>query len=422
MSVTTHSNAWSVWMEAELDRAPDADPSQPGLVEVAEAQALVRPRWRPSRLVHVRNVAAAGLIVLVAAAYGFLRPQTPPKVGEPAPTSTPAAPGIVVIPSQKFDLPDPMFVTADGQYHAYFSTAFLDRSHANVPELIGADGQWGREIDAFPRLPAWARDAHHHGQVWAPYVERIHGQWLMYFAATLNRTGPRIHCLGVARSVSASGPFVAVGADPLECQSGQGGDIDVQPFEDPSGPNGARHPWYVVWKSDNNNLKPIRPNLIWSAPLADDGLSLAGAPQVIFRSDLAWQAPILEAPQMVRSPSGELWLFYSAGQGFYTAPYSIGVASCPGPIGPCHDVSDGPLVASNDQGAGPGEETVFVAPDGSYWLLYNPWHTGLPFELMRPAEGVRIGWNAQGPYVAEAGAFPSPAAPRKHPTHATSVR
>jgi hypothetical protein len=88
----------------------------------------------------------------------------------------------------------------------------------------------------------------------------------------------------------------------------------------------------------------------------------------------------------------------------------MGVAECPGPLGPCQDGGAGPLVTSNKQGAGPGEETVFVAPDHSYWLLYNPWHTGLPFMLFRPAEGIRIGWNSRGPYVAEAGRFPPPTA------------
>jgi hypothetical protein len=301
-----------------------------------------------------------------------------------------------------------MMVTENGRYYAYFSTAFLDSSHANVPEMVGSPGHWGPEVDALPRMPAWARDAHHGGKVWAPYVIRIGGNWLMYFSAVLKQPGRVFHCLGVARAASAAGPFRSIGDQPLECQLGQGGDIDVQPYEDSSGPGGAHHPWYLVWKSDNNSQSQVRPTLIWSAPLANDGLSVTGKPTVIFAPDEAWQLPVLEAPQMVHSPFGGEWLFYSAGRGFFTGHYAIGVAKCSGPLGLCHDLGTGPLVSTNAQGSGPGEETVFIAPDHSYWLLYNPWHTGILAGLLRPAEGVRIGWTPEGPYIAEAGTFPDP--------------
>ena len=377
MSVTAQSNEWPAWVGGTVDGAEFG----PAVDE------LVVRSWPDSDRIVLSEL---------------------PVARQPARTTTPAAPGTVVIPPQNFDLPDPMMVTAGGEYYAYFSTAFLDASHANVPELVGSPGHWGAEVDALPRLPAWARDARQGGKVWAPYVSEINGHWLMYFAAVLKRPGRIFHCLGVARAASAAGPFVPVGTQPLECQLSQGGDIDVQPYQDPSGPGGSRHPWYLLWKSDNNSLTPIRPTLIWSAPLANDGVTVTGAPAVIFAPDEAWQLPVLEAPQMVRSPYGGEWLFYSAGQGFFTGKYAIGVAKCSGPLGLCHDLSSEPLVQTNAQGEGPGEETVFVAPDRSYWLLYNPWHTGILDALMRPAEGVRIGWTPQGPYVAQAGVFPDP--------------
>jgi hypothetical protein len=363
--------------------------------------------------------AVGGLLGLaaVAAAAALTFPTTavssPPT--PPAATPTPQAPGIAVVDNQNFDLPDPMFVTAGGRYHVFFSTAFGDASLANIPEEAGSPGHWRPERDALPILPGWARPAAAGGRTWDPYVQKIHGSYLLYFAAQLRRVPRSTHCLGVARSASPDGPFVPVGDRPVVCQPSEGGEIDVQPFYDPAGPQGADHPWYLLWKSDGNNLLPHQPTAIWSAPLSNDGLRITGAARVIFRGDQPWERPVLEAPQIVRSPDGRVWLFFSAGQGFYTPDYAIGVARCDGPLGGCHTYGSGPLVASNTQGDGPGEQTVFVGPDRSYWLVYNPWHTGLPYMLYRPAEAVRIGWDKMGPYVAEAGRFPSPVAPTGPP-------
>ena len=253
------------------------------------------------------------------------------------------------------------------------------------------------------------------GKTWDPYVVRIGGAYLLYFAGELDQPGRKTHCLGVARSSDPDGPFVPLPGPPLVCQRDQGGDIDVQAFLDPAGPNGRSHPWYLIWKSDGNNLRPTPiPAAIWAAPLADDGTALAGPGRIIFQGELPWQQPIVEAPQMVRSPDGRTWLFFSAGR-FFSDEYSIGVALCQGPLGGCRHAGDSPLVSTNLQGGGPGEETVFVAPDRTYWLLYNPWHTGLAFMLFRPAEGVRLGWGPDGPYVAEAGVFPPLHQPAGHP-------
>lgn len=362
-----------------------------------------RTRWAG------RIALRAAAVVVLAAGTLFLASGTAgSSVAQPPPTSTPQAPGIAVIAQQPIDLPDPMMVAAGGRYHVYLSTAFGDTSQSNVPELVGTPGRWGRPFDAMPAVPSWAEPARSGGKVWDPFVQKVGKRYLLYFSAVLRWAGPTTHCLGVAASADARGPFVPVAGPPIVCQPDQGGDIDVQPFHDTGGPDGPDHPWYLIWKSDNNNLRPIRPTLIWAAPLSNDGLTLTGTARVIYRADLPWQKPVLEAPQMVSAPDGSTWLFYSAGTGFATPGYAMGVAACDGPLGGCHDYGTRPLVATNDQGAGPGEETVFIAPDGSYWLLYNPWHTGLPFMLFRPAEGVRIGWDVNGPYVGQAGVFPSP--------------
>jgi hypothetical protein len=357
-------------------------------------------------------VVAAAAVLLVSVLIG--RSDTIRGASPPPPSATPQAPGLAIAQSATFDLPDPMLLTVGSTYHLYLTTAFGDQTGKNVPELIGKPGHWGQAVEALPKVPTWARPGK--DDIWDPNVEKIGAGYVMYFSArlahpsaqdvALNLDGP--HCLGVARSANATGPFVPVGNRPIICQPTEGGDIDVQPVVFPNGPDGPQHPRYLVWKSDNNNLRHPTVTAIWSAPLSDDGLKIAGTPRIIFQGRQAWERPVLEAPQLVMLPNGTTWLFFSSGTGFFDNRYGVGVAPCKGPLGPCYDVAGrGWLVTTNQQGPGPGEETAFFGPDGSLWLLYSPWHTQL-LDTSRPVEAVRIGWNAKGPYVAQAGKFPNP--------------
>jgi len=329
-------------------------------------------------------------------------------LAQPPPAANPVAPGVVIASSSKLDLPDPFLLSSGGKYYMYLSTAFADATKSNVPLIVGTPGHSGPVLDALPNVPSWALPASAGADTWVPDVVQIGGRYVMYFSSQLRYYGNHTHCIGVAVSPLPEGPFVPVGDRPLVCQASLGGDIDAQLFSDPKGPDGPAHPNYLVWKSDNNNLPGSGPPAIWAAPLSDDGLALSGSAVVIFRADRSWEEPIIEAPQMTMAPDGSVWLFFSGGGGYYLSNYAIGVARCDGPLGGCSDERPGPLISSNFQGLGPGEETVFVAPDHSTWLLYSPWHTDTPSALFRPVEAARIGWDAQGPYVAEAGQFPTP--------------
>ncbi len=99
------------------------------------------------------------------------------------------------------------------------------------------------------------------------------------------------------------------------------------------------------------------------------------------------------------SVRGSYYLFYS-GNWFDQPEYAIGVAPCPGPLGPCIDTSSTPLLASNAQGIGPGEESVFTDA-GGVWLLYTPFRSTLPLPgPPRPVALARLGFGAGLPYLA----------------------
>jgi beta-xylosidase len=370
-------------------------------MDISKITTVVRPLRRAALLALV-----VAPILLVAAPIGGDEPVVRDSPAQPTPTATPSAPGIAIAMEQ-FDLPDPFLLTDGGTYYMYLSSAFGNTQH--VPMVTGEPGHWStNSVDAVPLLPQWATGGTPASELtWSPAVYKVGRTFVIYLAPEVRGTVPAQHCIAVGTSPDPAGPF-QIDPDPFLCQQNLGGDIDPQMFVDPAGPEGPSHPNYFVWKSDNNSTPGDGTPTIWAQPLSNDGLHLLDQPSKIFAPDESWQLSLVEAPQMALSPTSQVWLFYSGGKGFFSPDYGMGAARCAGPLGPCEDARPGPLIASNAQGAGPGEETYFVAPDGSDWLLYSPIHTGVPLWIYRPVEAARIGWDQSGPYVANAGTFPSP--------------
>jgi hypothetical protein len=299
---------------------------------------------------------------------------------EPATTNDPAAPGLWL--SVGSDETDPFMVVENGTYYLFTSRA--DNGGANVPvRAATVPGRWGPVVDALPTLPAWAEP----GWAWAPDLQRFGTRYVLYFTTLLRGSSPATMCIGAAVGSAVTGPFVPQ-PQPFICQRALGGSIDPRTFVAPDGRA------YMLWKSDQNAVSTATPTQIYSQPLGSDGLSLVGRPSVIFAPDEPWQGTIVEAPQMWEE-GGVFYLFYSGGW-FNQAGYAIGVARCAGPRGPCADASPTPLLASNTQGAGPGEESVFADAKG-IWLLYAPFHSSVPYlGPPRPAPAARLGFDSAG--------------------------
>jgi hypothetical protein len=317
------------------------------------------------------------------------------------PAHPPAAPGQSIASSATQDLPDGFVVPDGNRYVVFLSSAFGD-PHQNIPTIVGTPGHWSAPFDALPALPAWAIARTEGGLVWSPEVARFGDRWVMYFSPPISGLshGRHIHCLGVATSASLTGPYTATDA-PVVCQRNQGGDIDGQPVD----AGGGRH--VLVWKSDNNAGRQFGADTVWDGALSADGLTVTGAPRVVYSADVSpgWARPIVEAPQMVRAPDGTWWLIYSGGYGYATAAYGIGAARCGTLDGPCRAVQDTPLLATNRQGKGPGEETVYTA-GGTSWVVYSPWYLGIWGKWFRPVTVARLQWCPSGPVVTTPAAFP----------------
>ena len=345
--------------------------------------------WRSVGTMVARLV--AGLCVAVSALVGWGATAASAYTGaDPIQPATLLDPGVVITPGS--DVPDPFIVKVAGVYFMFASQeSFFG---ANVPLTVSTTlTSWSpSELDAMPSLPPWAAP----GFTWSPDVRRVDGRYVMWFNAALAGRGfGQTKCIGVATATSVIGPYVSHATAPAVCQLDHLGSIDPRTFLDPRGR------LWLLWKSDDNaDVAGSVHSKIFIQRLASNGVDLLGRPRELITADLAWEGRIVEAPDMVFA-AGRYWLFFS-GNWFNQPTYAVGVVACSGPTGPCAPVTPGPWFASNAEGSGPGEESLFY--DGSrWWMLYAPAAVNYEDPTPRPAAMARLVFDSSGPAVLEPG-------------------
>ena len=304
----------------------------------------------------MRKPVLAALAALAASA-GLAAPALPK---EPEP----------FVPVYRANFPDPFVLPHQGRYLAYATNA--DKDQANVQMAVSEDlVTWAplkdgaRLHDAMPVLPAWAQ----RGWTWAPEVMELDGRYLLFFTAREKASGRQ--CTGVAASNDPLGPFTSDAAEPLICQRDLGGTIDASPFRDADGR------LYLYYKADANAVG--KPTHIYVQPMTSDGLGLTGEGVTLLANDQPWEAHVIESPTMVRRGEGYV-LFYSANHFGWEpyqrlSPYAMGYATCEGPMGPCTDAQENPILYSYaDRKAGclsgPGHQAVFEVAGRQYIMFH----------------------------------------------------
>ena len=263
------------------------------------------------------------------------------------------------VPVFKTNFPDPHVLRHGDEYIAYATNAGVNLPMAVSGDLVNWTAVMDpanpkKRLDGMPVLASWVKP----GFTWAPEVMEVGGRWLLYYTA--NHRKKDVQCIGLAVADNPKGPFRDSAAEPFVCQFDLGGTIDANPFRDADGK------LYLYYKSDGNRIG--KPTAIWGQPLSADGRSVVGAPVALVRDDRAWEMKLVEAPAMVRAPSG-LQLFYSAAyfgwdEKSRLSPYATGYAACSGPLGPCTDAPENPILYSfTDKQAGclsgPGHPSIF---------------------------------------------------------------
>ena len=318
--------------------------------------------------------AGAALVLLLSACGGEGSSGAQATPGETTGASEPSSPaaasptgGEDPNPVVENDFPDPDALETDGAYYAYATNG-----NAKNVQLARSDDLQTWEMlptDALPTLPSWVIP----GKTWAPEVTEVApGSYVMY--ATATNFQPTLQCIAVAASDSAEGPFEVVGEEMLVCPEDGGGAIDAATFVNDDGTR------YLLWKNDGNCCG--LDTWLWIAPLAPDGLTLAGEPTRLIKQDLPWEGDLIEAPTLVKR-DGTYVLMYSANS--YGGPeYTIGYATADAVTGP-YTKNPEPLLSTemtDGRYVGPGGQDVLTAPDGSDRLAFHSWYGGQTYRAM----------------------------------------
>ena len=276
------------------------------------------------------------------------------------------------VPVFEENFPDAFVLRSGNRFIAYSTNDGPNVPIATSTDLVhwsfATDVSTGRRRDALPQLGTWAK----RGFTWAPEVLQLGQQYLLYYSASDRRKN--MHCVGLAAATDPLGPFVDSSSEPLVCQPKLGGTIDASPFRDSDGL------LYLYFKNDGNRVHER--TWIWGQRLSADGRSVVGEPVELMDDHAAWKERVIEAPTMVRSPAG-YELFYSGG--FFgwnpeeggLSPYGMGYARCIGPLGPCTDSPNNPILHSfNDRQAGclsgPGHQSIFTVGARTF-ISFHAW-------------------------------------------------
>lgn len=257
-------------------------------------------------------------------------------------------------PVYRSDFPDPYILKVGKTYYAYATNT----NSEDIPSLKSRDlVHWTTGPDAFPAPPRWVTS-----DIWAPDVYHApNGKYVLYYAG--HDMDVNHQCVGRAVGTSPTGPFADHSSHAWVCQAGLGGDIDPAHFVDSDGKV------YLIWKNDGNCCGET--TYLWSQPLSSDGVSLEGKPVKLLGEDASWEGALIEAPEMWKQ-NGKYYLFFSA-NAYNSFNYAVGYATCKGPIGPCKDAPENPILTSKCTAAGPGGETIVTDANGQTWMAYHAW-------------------------------------------------
>lgn len=254
------------------------------------------------------------------------------------------------------DFPDPFVLEHDGVYYAYAT----NHKGVDLPVRTSTDlANWEVRGDAMGPLPKWAK----RGFTWAPDVMKVEGGFMLYYTVRHRKSGLQV--IGAAFSKSPLGPFVDTSAGPLIAQIPLGGAIDAHAFVDEDGRR------YLYWKNDGNALR--QKTWLWVQRLSENGRQLLGEPRRLLVNDQPWERHLIEAPFVLRR-GGKYHLFYSAAH-YGDSTYGVGHAVADTPTGPFVK-TDGPILRSTRDVAGPGGQGVLTDALGQTWMYYHAWTPG----------------------------------------------
>jgi GH43 family beta-xylosidase len=293
--------------------------------------------------------------------------------------------------------PDP-WILRDG-HHYYFMSTQGDRLAIRVADRLGA-------LQDAPAHTIWTPPAHGPNAVaiWAPELHRIDGKWYIYYTAAEDGHNDDAHRgIFVLENANAN-PLQGPWTDRGRLRTDHNG-IDGTTFAY----RGQRYFVYSPYAGSESDLAIVRMANPWT---------LAGPEVVIARPDRDFEQrggrSILEGPEFLEGPKGDLFLTYSAGA-CWSDDYALGLLrAAPGSDPMSADAwhkSDAPVLKTSVETGvyATGHNGFFTSPDGrEHWIVFHANSgPGMKCTSRRAPHAQRFSFDAAGAPV-----FGVPADPR----------
>lgn len=282
--------------------------------------------------------------------------------------------------------PDP-WITREGDIYYYMHT-LGDRLEIRRTRDVSRLAEAERKVIWTP-----PKEGPNAQSIWAPELHRIDGKWYVYYSAAASGHDDDDH----------RGVFVLENpsADPLKGEWIDRGRVNTaRPGIDGTtfAHRGRRYFVYSPYVGPDSVLSIARMTNPWT---------LTGAEVTLARPDLPWERQggrqILEGPEFLLGPKGDLFLSYSA-SACWSDDYSLGLLSAPPGSDPMDAAawtkSPRPVLAKSPANNvyATGHNGFFTSPDGrENWIIYHA-NTGAK-QGCTPKRSPRIqrfGWTANG--------------------------
>lgn len=280
--------------------------------------------------------------------------------------------------------PDPWVISHRGVYyytHTLGNRIALWRTR-DIADLADAEQ---RVVWTPPKTGA---NAH---SIWAPELHRIGGKWYIYYSATASGFTDDSHRAVFVLENAAEDPFAGEWVDRGRINTERAG-IDGTVFE-------RDGKWYFAYSPYIGSVSGLA-----IARMANPW-TLTGGETVIARPDKPWEdrggRKILEGPQFLEGPTGDLFMTYSAGA-CWSDDYALGLLKAKRGGGLLDAATwakhPEPVLKSGNGIFATGHNAFFTSPDGrEQWIVYhaNP-GPGMGCTAKRAPHMQKIEWTGSG--------------------------
>ena len=202
--------------------------------------------------------------------------------------------------------------------------------------------------------------------IWAPELHHIDGRWYIYYTAAAAGHDDDDHRGIFVLENAAADPLAGEWVDRGQLATQRPG-IDGTTFVH----RGRRYFVYSPYVGDESDLAIVEMR---------DPRTLTGPETIVARPDRDWERQggrrILEGPEFLRGPKGDLFLSYS-GSACWSDDYAIGLLHAPAGADPLAAASwrklPGPAMAKSASAGvyAPGHNGFFIAKGGATWIVYH---------------------------------------------------